>query len=104
MAINPTATPGRDPVTEVFEAVAQLRRASPGASGGREVAVRSRTGQLLARFTPDSMSRYLRSRSSSGHPASAWSTARNRRRSLRLQLRCRCANEAQDHPNRRSGD
>jgi hypothetical protein len=40
----------RDPVTEVFEAIAQAKRTAPQGRTHCRVAVRSRTGQLLASF------------------------------------------------------
>lgn len=100
--MSPTAAPGRDPVTEVFEAIAQVRRGTPGSGGEWPVAVRSRTGQLMARFTLDSQEQLLAF------------AGRMRPLGYRMQRQedgCfdfsfdrRAANEAQDHPNRRSGD
>jgi len=51
--------PRRDPVTEVFEAAVRARHDAPGGEDGWTVAVRSRTGQLMARFTLGSRAQVL---------------------------------------------
>lgn len=48
-----TPAPATDPVAEVFDAVTQARHCSPGGGPAARVAVRSRTGQLLAVFLLD---------------------------------------------------
>ncbi len=45
--------PSRDSAAEVFDAITQARRCAPGAGLPCRVAVRSRTGQLLATFLLD---------------------------------------------------
>jgi hypothetical protein len=50
----------RDPVSEVFEAIAAARRAAPAdGAGACQVSVRSRTGQLLATFLLGSRAQVL---------------------------------------------
>ena len=103
--MNPTASAGRDPVTEVFDAIAQVRRASPGGLGERTVAVRSRTGQLMARFTLDSVEQVL-AFAELVRPLGYRMERSEEQGGERFDFSFdrRAANEAQDHPNRRSGD
>lgn len=51
--VHPTPSSPGDPVAEVFDAIAQARRRAPGTGLACRVAVRSRTGQLLATFVLD---------------------------------------------------
>ncbi len=51
--MQPTLSSPGDPVAEVFDAITQVRRCAPGAGLACRVAVRSRTGQLLATFVLD---------------------------------------------------
>jgi hypothetical protein len=57
--VSTIAVPQRDPVTEVFDAILQAKRSAPGAGGEWKVAVRSRTGQLMAKFTLGSQEQVL---------------------------------------------
>ena len=100
--MNPTATPGRDPVSEVFEAISRVRRGTPGSGGEWTVAVRSRTGQLMARFTLDSREQVL-AFAGLVRPF-GYRMQRRQDGCFDFSLDRRAANEAQDHPNRRSGD
>jgi hypothetical protein len=104
--MNRTAAPGRDPVAEVFEAIAQVRRATPGGLGGEcTVTVRSRTGQLMARFTLDGHEQVF-SFAELVRPL-GYRMQRNQEQGgcrYDFSVDRRAANEAQDHPNRRSGD
>jgi hypothetical protein len=103
--MNPTATPGRDPVAEVFEAIAQVRRAAPGGLGEYTVTVRSRTGQLMARFTLDSREQVLAFAElvrPLGYRMGRSEEQGDERFDFSFDRRA--ANEAQVHPNRRSGD
>jgi hypothetical protein len=99
------ADPPRDPVTEVFDAVVHARRAAPGGEGGWTVGVRSRTGQLMARFTLDSHAQVLafaaRARPLGYRIASNEGAGP---RDFDFCLDRRAANEALHHPLRRHGD
>lgn len=99
------APPRRDPVTEVFEAIVQVRREVQGEDGDWTVGVRSRTGQLMARFTLGShdqvrafadRARRLGYRMTRREPADG--------RDFDFCLDRRAANEALHHPLRRHGD
>ena len=100
--MNSTATSGRDPVAEVFDAIAQVRRRMPGGRGEWTVAVRSRTGQLMARFTLDSQEQVV-AFADIVRPL-GYRMQRQPDGSFDFCFDRRAANEAQDHPNRRSGD
>jgi hypothetical protein len=103
--VNLITAPRLDPVTEVFDAAVQARRFAPGGAGEWRVAVRSRTGQLLATFTMGSWDQVLAfaeqvaplgyhmapNEWEGGH---CWDFSFDRR----------AANEAIDPPRRRSGD
>lgn len=103
--MNQPASPRRDHVTEVFEAIHQARRSAPGNRGEWQVSVRSRTGQLMARFTLDSREQVLafaqrvrplglRMARCEGEPGEHYDFSFDRR----------AANEAVDHPHRREHD
>ncbi|KQT13833.1 hypothetical protein [Ramlibacter sp. Leaf400] len=103
--MNQSAWPRRDPVTEVFEAIHQARRAAPGGRGEWQVSVRGRTGQLMARFTLDSREQVLafaqrvrplglRMARGEGAPGDRYDFSFDRR----------AANEAVEHPHRREHD
>ena len=100
--MNPTASPRRDPGSEVFEAHAQVRRAAPAGAGDWTVAVRGRTGQLMARFTLDSHEQVL-AFADRIRPL-GYRMQRQDDGSFDFSVDRRAANEAQDHPNRRGGD
>jgi hypothetical protein len=103
--VNHTALPVPDRVTEVFDAVVQARRSAPGGGGGWRVAVRSRTGQLLAAFTLGSYEQVLafsnRVAPIGYHMAlNEWDGAQ----SYDFSFDRRAANETLDAPRRRSTD
>lgn len=97
--------PQRDPVTEVFDAAAQARRIAPGAGADWKVAVRSRTGQLLATFLLGSQAQVLafaeRVRPLGYRMVpNDWEGGE----SYDFCFDRRAANEALHHPQRRAGD
>ena len=103
--MNTTAVPCRDPVSEVFEAILQARRSVPGGRGHWSVAVRSRTGQLMARFTLGSREQLL-AFAQRLEPL-GYRMARNEweaGESYDFSFDRRAANEAMDPPRRRCGD
>jgi hypothetical protein len=95
----------RDPVSEVFDAIAHARRSAPGGGGDWKVAVRSRTGQLLASFLLGSQAQVLAFAERAG--ALGYQMTLNEWEGSGSYDFCfdrRAANEAIDHPRRRAGD
>lgn len=100
-----SSLPRRDPVTEVFEAFSAARRVAPGGDGEWKVAVRSRTGQLLATFVLGSAAQ-VRAFGDRVRPL-GYQLAANEWEGHQCFDCCfdrRAANEAIDHPRRRHGD
>lgn len=98
-------TPRSDPVTEIFDAIAQSKKAVPGAGADCEVAVRSRTGQVIARFRLANVGQVLafaeQALALGYHMAwNDWDGAG----CYDFSVDRRAANEAIDHPARRTGD
>lgn len=103
--MNSLAAPSRDPVTEVFDAVACARRSAPNGGGEWKVAVRSRTGQLLATFLLGSHAQVL-ALADQLAPL-GYRMALNEWEGGDSYDFCfdrRAANETLDHPQRRSAD
>ena len=100
-----SSTLRRDPVTEVFDAIAHAKRSAPGGGGEWKVAVRSRTGQLLASFVLGSHEQVLAfadRAATLGYlmALNDWEGGS----SFDFSFDRRAANEAIDHPARRAGD
>lgn len=95
----------RDPVSEIFDAATLARRRAPGGGGDWKVAVRSRTGQLLATFLLGSQEQVfvfaelVRPLGYQMAP-SDWEGPQ----CFDFSFERRAANETIDHPCRRRGD
>ena len=103
--VNSNAVHPRDPVTEVFDAITAARRSAPGGGGEWRVAVRSRTGQLMATFILGSFQQVMafadRVRPLGYQMAlNDWDGAD----SYDFSFDRRAANEAFDPPRRRAAD
>ena len=97
-------SPG-DPVAEVFDAITQVRRCAPGAGLACRVAVRSRTGQLLAVFMLDNspqLQAFEQRMRPLGYRMSADSAAGTPRYDFSIERRA--ANQALQAPCRRCSD
>jgi hypothetical protein len=103
--VSRLAVPACDPVTEVFDAIVQARRARPETRGEWKVAVRSRTGQLLAAFMLGSREQLL----DFAERVEPLGYRMNRiewdgDHSYEFSFDRRAANEAIDPPRRRQGE
>lgn len=103
--VPPVHVPLRDPVAEIFDAITHARRSAPGGSAACRVAIRSRTGQLLATFLLDNPQQ-LESFGERMVPLGYRMGVVGAGGSLRYDFSFdrRAANEARDAPHRRRDD
>lgn len=97
--------PPRDPVAEIFDAITQARRSAPGCGTACRVAIRSRTGQLLASFVldnPQQLQSFGERMVPLGYRESVVGTGGNERHDFSVDRRA--ANEALHAPHRRRDD
>lgn len=98
-------SPSLDPVAEIFDAITQARLGAPGCGTACRVAVRSRTGQLLATFVLDNaqqLQSFGERMAPLGYRASVVGSGGNARHDFSIDRRA--ANEALHAPHRRQGD
>lgn len=101
----PVHAASRDPVAEIFDAITQARRCAPEPGPACRVAVRSRTGQLLAAFlldNPQQLQSFSERMLPLGYRMSAGGASDSPRYDFSFDRRA--ANQALHAPHRRKDD